>query len=175
MPQFEIATFASQLFWLFVNISLLYLMLAYVILPRIARALNERKHVVQSDLLSAKEMLAEAEATKQKYEYNLAKLRAESSDKMQNAVKTIESNIYEKERLLTQQLAERIRVEDARLYSLREGLRRENLRMAKKVTTQLMERLLAQYFPKGTFATDKLEDEVEKVLEDLFDSNDAIM
>ena len=61
MPQLDFTTFLPQLFWLFISLSVLYLMLSKIALPRISDVIEERKDTITDDLDEAKSLSIEAE------------------------------------------------------------------------------------------------------------------
>ena len=60
MPQLDFTTFLPQLFWLFISLSVLYLMLSKIALPRISDVIEERKDTITDDLDEAKSLSIEA-------------------------------------------------------------------------------------------------------------------
>lgn len=65
MPQLDFSTFPNQIFWLVVSITVLYLILSRVALPRIGSVLAERAGTIANDLAAAEQLklqAAEAEA-----------------------------------------------------------------------------------------------------------------
>jgi F-type H+-transporting ATPase subunit b len=75
-PPFESKGFASQLLWLALSFVVLYVLLAKVVLPRIASILEARKRRVESDLAEAAKAKSESEAAIAAYEKSLADARA---------------------------------------------------------------------------------------------------
>src|SRR5258708_12924664 len=61
MPQLDIATYLPQLFWLAVTFIALYLVMAWVGLPRVGGVLLQRHSRIEGDLEKAAQMRAEAE------------------------------------------------------------------------------------------------------------------
>ena len=61
MPQLDFTTFIPQLFWLFISLSILYLMLSRIALPRISDVIEERKDTITDDLDEAKSLSIEAQ------------------------------------------------------------------------------------------------------------------
>jgi F-type H+-transporting ATPase subunit b len=61
MPQLDFTTFLPQLFWLFISLSVLYLMLSKIALPRISDVIEERKDTITDDLDEAKSLSIEAQ------------------------------------------------------------------------------------------------------------------
>ena len=60
MPQLNPEFFVSQLFWLVVTFSFLFVFLWRVSLPRIGNVLEKRERKISEDLAAAKELQAEA-------------------------------------------------------------------------------------------------------------------
>lgn len=97
MPQLEVSTYASQIFWLFVSFGVLYYLLSRKALPRIAEILEARADRIRADLDEAQRLRKEAEEAMTSYEQVMAKaqqdaqatlsavqtkLQAESADKL---------------------------------------------------------------------------------------------
>jgi len=61
MPQFNANSFNSQLFWLIITFSALYIIITYFILPRIRENIRLRKNKIANDLDRAENIKAEIE------------------------------------------------------------------------------------------------------------------
>ena len=61
MPQFNAKSFNSQLFWLIITFTALYLTITYFILPRIRENLRLRKNKIANDLERAENIKSEIE------------------------------------------------------------------------------------------------------------------
>lgn len=61
MPQFNANSFNSQLFWLIITFSTLYIIITYFILPRIRENIRLRKNKIANDLDRAENIKAEIE------------------------------------------------------------------------------------------------------------------
>ena len=61
MPQFNAKSFNSQLFWLIITFTTLYLTITYFILPRIRENIRLRKNKIANDLERAEKIKAEIE------------------------------------------------------------------------------------------------------------------
>jgi F-type H+-transporting ATPase subunit b len=81
MPQLDIATFAPQLVWLAISFILLYVLMAWVGLPRIGKAIAARRARIDGDIEKAQQMKAEAEAVIAAYERALAEARQQAQRK----------------------------------------------------------------------------------------------
>tara|TARA_B100002051_G_scaffold257661_1_gene275256 strand:- start:282 stop:860 length:579 start_codon:yes stop_codon:yes gene_type:complete len=61
MPQFNAKSFNSQLFWLIITFTALYITITYFILPRIRENIRLRKNKIANDLERAEKIKAEIE------------------------------------------------------------------------------------------------------------------
>ena len=80
MPQLNPEFFVSQLFWLVVTFSFLFVFLWRVSLPRIGNVLEKRERKISEDLTSAKELQTEASKIQEKIENQLKQARADASE-----------------------------------------------------------------------------------------------
>ena len=61
MPQFNAKSFNSQLFWLIITFTALYLIITYLILPRVRENIRLRKNKIANDLERAENIKIEIE------------------------------------------------------------------------------------------------------------------
>ena len=78
MPQLDITTFSSQVFWLVIAFSALFLVMWRVAVPRISDSLEARQKMINDNLAKAAEFKKDAEAAIAAYEEALASARAEA-------------------------------------------------------------------------------------------------
>ena len=62
MPQLDPSTFGSQLFWLLVCFGALYLVLSFIVIPRIDKTLAARAETLEGNLAEAENLRVQAEA-----------------------------------------------------------------------------------------------------------------
>lgn len=79
MPQLDPSTFPNQIFWLLVTLTLLYVLLSRVALPRIGGTLAHRKGTITADLAAADELKQKAVAAEAAYNEALANARSEAA------------------------------------------------------------------------------------------------
>ena len=76
LPQLDGSTYASQLFWLAIVFTLLYLVLSRVFLPRISGMLEDRRDRIADDLDTAAGLKRDADKAGEELEKALAEARA---------------------------------------------------------------------------------------------------
>ena len=78
MPQLDFSTFPNQIFWLLVTLTLIYLILSRVALPRIAAVLAGRQGTITNDIAAAEDLKAKASEAEAAYDKALVDARAEA-------------------------------------------------------------------------------------------------
>jgi F-type H+-transporting ATPase subunit b len=68
LPQLAVETFAGQLFWLAIAFVLLYVLLAFVVIPRIRNVLETRRSRIAGDLAAAASAKEAADAALKAYD-----------------------------------------------------------------------------------------------------------
>lgn len=76
LPQLDVSTFPTQIFWLAVTFLILYILVSKVAAPRIGEVLEERHARITNDLEKAEKLKEEIEGVKNEYENALAEARA---------------------------------------------------------------------------------------------------
>jgi F-type H+-transporting ATPase subunit b len=79
MPQLDISTWPSQLFWLAVTFAALYFVVSRLIIPRTGGVIEKRKSTIASDLAAAVASKASSEAALKAYEASIAEARSKAS------------------------------------------------------------------------------------------------
>jgi F-type H+-transporting ATPase subunit b len=79
MPQLDILTFPSQIFWLFVTFFALFLLVRYVIMPRMDQILDARWERQDNNIQRTSELKEEAEILLQRVDSLMEKSRAEAN------------------------------------------------------------------------------------------------
>jgi len=85
MPQLNPEFFISQLFWLVITFTFLFIFLWRISLPRIGSVLEKRAAKINEDIKIAKKYQAEAEEIQNKIDYMLRQARSETSELIKNS------------------------------------------------------------------------------------------
>lgn len=78
LPQLDVHSYPTQIFWLIVTFVVLYLIMSKVALPRIAEVLEERQERIADDIETAERLRSEAAAVQAEYEKALAEARGKA-------------------------------------------------------------------------------------------------
>jgi F-type H+-transporting ATPase subunit b len=115
MPQLDLSTFPSQIFWLAVFFTVLYLLMAKLAIPRIERVIDERRDRVENDLDKAGQMKSEAEAVITAYEKALADARHQAQLTMKETSDKLAALAAERQRQAGAVIAERTSIAEKRI------------------------------------------------------------
>ncbi|MAK00068.1 MAG: hypothetical protein CMM13_05245, partial [Rhodospirillaceae bacterium] len=105
LPQLDIETYASQIFWLIVTFIVLYFLVAKIAMPRIAEVLEGRQERIEDDLDKAETLKKEAYLVKVEYEKALSSAREEAHEATRRAQDEIAKHSAEVEALANQKVA----------------------------------------------------------------------
>jgi F-type H+-transporting ATPase subunit b len=78
MPQLDPTFFATQLFWLAISFTVLYVLMSRVAMPQVASVLKQRDDKIQGDLETAQKLKEETKSVIAAYEKALADARGEA-------------------------------------------------------------------------------------------------
>jgi F-type H+-transporting ATPase subunit b len=141
MPQFDPATFSSQLIWLAITFIALYLVMAYGGLPRLGAIIEKRRARIADDLDKAQRMRAEAEVVIAAYEKALAEARAKAQAVLREAANRLSAEAAAQQKKLAEQLAiesnaAEKRIQEAKTKAL-SGLRELAVDVARAASAKL--------------------------------------
>ena len=74
LPQLDFTTYPSLIFWSILSLLSLYLVMSYVITPKITDVINDREQHLQNDLIKAKALKKESDDTLEKVNAQLLSL-----------------------------------------------------------------------------------------------------
>ena len=125
MPQLEVSTYVSQIFWLIVCFSFLYYLLSRKALPRVAEILEARADRIKADLDQAQRHRKEAEDAMAGYEKVMAEAQAKAQAKTAETQAKLQAEATEKQGALEARLAKQISDAEARIAKAKEDALKE--------------------------------------------------
>ena len=80
LPQMDITTFPSQVFWLIITFGILYLFMWRTAIPKLRNTIEERQDKILIDINEAEKVKSEAEETLKEYEEKMQSASKQASD-----------------------------------------------------------------------------------------------
>ncbi len=104
MPQLEISTYLTQIFWVITTFIIFWMVMDHVIIPKISDTIEARKRKYDDYIIKAEEINKKALATLERYESTLAAAKSKASEQIKANEDALKKMIDEREEEITQQL-----------------------------------------------------------------------
>ena len=111
MPQLDVATYPSLIFWLVLTFSFTFFVLKYYVTPNMSEILNDRKEKIDADLFEAKQSREEAENSKMDQEKSILDAKEKAIIIVRDAVEKSKSQLLISESKAKEKLSKKL--EDA--------------------------------------------------------------
>ena len=108
MPQLEITTYPSQIFWLVVSFIILYLIMSRVIIPKISSVIKSRDSEIKNNIHISEQMYKDTEIINNEYEITKKKIESEARSIINHLKETTNKKITTKTDLLKKRLEQKL-------------------------------------------------------------------
>ncbi len=141
MPQLDPAGFLPQLFWLAATFLVLYVLMKWLAVPQVGRAIEARRQRLDGDLGRAGELKAEAETVLAAYQQTLSSARSEAQARLRDTAERMAAEAAERQRELAATLATQIAEAERRIAAARDDALTEIRGIAVDVGRSVVEKL----------------------------------
>ena len=104
MPQLDVSTYPSLIFWLIVTFGFTFLVLKFFITPKLSEILNQRKERISADLFAAKSSREEAENSKTNQERSISDAKNKANKIVKDAIEKTKNTLQETEKKAKERL-----------------------------------------------------------------------
>ena len=119
LPQLDITTWPSQIFWLVVLFAVGYVIMSRIVTPRIGTVLEERRKRLDDDLAKAREASEDAAKIRAGYEETLEIARADAAAHAKDAAAKATQSVEAANAKLSKKLATKAQAAEAKLAKTR--------------------------------------------------------
>ena len=141
-PPFDPTTYSSQLFWLAICFTFLYLVLSRIALPRIGEVLEERRDRIQRDLDKAAELREETETAIASYEEALASARAKAGSIADETRSKLNAEIASERTAIEQEITKKAVEAETRIREAKTAAMSEVNNIAAETTETIVDKLI---------------------------------
>jgi F-type H+-transporting ATPase subunit b len=120
LPQLDVSTFPSQIFWLIICFSVLYYLLSRRALPRVSEILEARQDRIAADLDQAQRLRRDAEVALAAYEEAMAKAQDRAQSLLAETQNRLQAEAAARQAELDQQLARQLVEAEGRIAASRD-------------------------------------------------------
>ena len=141
-PPFDPTTYSSQLIWLVICFTFLYVVLSKIALPRIGEVLEERRDRIQRDLDKAAELREETETAIASYEEALASARAKASSIADETRSKLNAEIASERTAIEQEITKKAVEAETRIREAKAAAMSEVNNIAAETTETIVDKLI---------------------------------
>ncbi|AIL12366.1 hypothetical protein IM40_00680 [Candidatus Paracaedimonas acanthamoebae] len=142
MPQLEVTTYFSQLFWLAICFALIILFSWRVSLPRLAILLQQRWEQIEGQKKLAHTLRIEAETLQQLHDQNLELARHQAKEIVLQADRQMKFTFEQERARLSHAMKEKIKLTENHLHKKKEQISREMPDIVRQLTHKIIEKAL---------------------------------
>ena len=121
MPQLNPEFFVSQLFWLAVFFSFLFIFLWKVSLPRIASVLEKRQNKINDNLSTAKELQEKAQEIEENINLKINAAKYEANEQKKKTISSLQDEVSSQLSTLDDELEKKILESEKEIVKIRES------------------------------------------------------
>ena len=141
MPQLDFSTFIPQIFWLFVSLSILYLILSKYALPRVSDVIEERKDIIAHDIDEAKKFSLDSERAIEDLSLKMSKAKSESQQIINNALIEVKDKNEAKKEKIILEINEEILDAEKEIFVKKEIALKDVAKISKELAKEMLDNL----------------------------------
>ena len=142
MPQLNPEFWVSQIFWLTLTFSILYVVLSKIILPKISVNLESRKSEIQENIEAAEKQRQKSESKILEYNKMLSKSKLEAKNIFKDAREKAMKDINSKKEVLDNQINDEIKKAEQEIVLLRKTAPEKINKIAIDASSELVKKLI---------------------------------
>jgi len=153
MPQLNPEYWISQIFWLIIVFTSLYIVLSQIILPKISESLETRKSQVLQHLEQAEKFKEESEKKIQEYDSILNEAKNQAKKIMNESKQKINQDINEKKNQLDKEIEKEISAAENEIKILKKNSINNINKIAIETSTEIVKSIMEVELNKSSIST----------------------
>ena len=141
MPQLDFSTFVPQIFWLFVSLSILYLILSKYALPRVSDVIEERKDIIAHDIDEAKKFSLDSKKAIEDLTLKMSKAKSESQQIVNNALIEVKSKNETKKEKIILEINDELLDAEKEIFEKKEIALKDVTKISKELAKEMLDNL----------------------------------
>ena len=141
MPQLDFSTFIPQIFWLFVSLSILYLILSKYALPRVSDVIEERKDIIAHDIDEAKKFSLDSKKAIEDLTLKMSKAKSESQQIVNNALIEVKSKNETKKEKIILEINDELLDAEKEIFKKKEIALKDVIKISKELAKEMLDNL----------------------------------
>jgi len=142
MPQLNPEFWASQIFWLLLIFSSLYLIIWKIFLPKITYSIENRKSKIVNDINEAQKLKASAEVKLKEYNEIIKNSRIQAKKIIDDSKKKLERDIKNKKQTFDEEINKELAVIEKEILELKKTSKLSINKIATEATTEIIKQIM---------------------------------
>ena len=142
MPQLNPEFWASQIFWLILIFSSLYIIIWKIFLPKITFSIENRRSRIVNDIHEADKLKKSAEKKLEEYKEIIENSKKEAKKIIDNAKKILEKDIAEKKKNFNNEIEKEINDVEKEIKNLKETSVSKINSMAAEISAEIIKKII---------------------------------
>ena len=142
MPQLDTEFWVSQIFWLSITFSILFVLLSKIILPKISANLETRKSLILENISTAEKKREESDSKIKEYNEIVEKSKKKARIILNQAKERLIKDINLKKKTLDNDLSDEIQKAEVEIQQFRDEAPEKINKIAIEVSTNLLQQLI---------------------------------
>ena len=163
MPQLEITTYPSQIFWLVVSFLILYLIMSRIIIPRISSVIKSRETEIKNNIHISEQMYKDTEIINNEYEETKKKIEEEARGIINHLKETTSKKIAKNTDSLKKKLEDILEKSEQEIINNKKKVLKE----INKISLNLSEEILKKLSNKKKLKKNTLKHLIKKNLKEV--------
>ena len=143
MPQLDTEFWVSQIFWLTITFSILFVLLSKLILPKISANLETRKSLILENISTAEKKREESESKIKEYNEIIEKCKNEAKSLINQAREKLMKDISIKKEALEKDISNEIKKAEVEIKELKVQAPEKINKIAIETSTDLLQQLIS--------------------------------
>lgn len=140
-PQLDPSSYPSQLFWLAIAFTVLYILLSKIALPRVSEVLETRQSKKDDDLTKAGQLNEEAEKIKVTYEKSLTEARQSAASSFASSSHALHEKISEEQARFAKNSRERLAVAEQNIAEAKTKALRSLQNISTEIAAEMVHKI----------------------------------
>jgi F-type H+-transporting ATPase subunit b len=141
MPQFDVAPYLSQAFWMLISFGFMYLLVSYLIMPMLEDVFEKRDTLIKTDLEAAERLNKQAETVIKEYDEFMLSADQQKAAMLKMAYEDLNRTSVKIEGEHDKKIRQKIKTTEKELQHLRERLHEQSDQIAEVVAQKLVDKL----------------------------------
>ena len=108
MPQLDVSTYPSLIFWLILTFGFTYIVLKYYVTPKMSEILNHRKEKINNDLFEAKKARESAENNKDNQDKSISDAKEKAMEIVKKTLEKSKTELLNAEKMAKDKLSKKL-------------------------------------------------------------------